>query len=268
MLKKLILCCISVLFAVTIFAQTQGDIEYALNEIAKPLGGVVNDAVLQDANTLGGLPHFQVTGGLNLRTISFHDPNNPDSTDEWTAGAISLEGRVGLFKGKSLAPTLGGFGSADLLLRFAFYPMGDDDSVSFVPLFGIGLKFGLLRESLTTPAISITGQFTASSKFSLSDESGTYAEFAMKVISVRADISKNLMIITPYAGFGFNINSLNADIWYDQGSSTVHDTYVVSPSVLKLYAGLHKKILLVGLNLEGGLSGESLYGALGLSVGL
>ncbi|OQX52550.1 MAG: hypothetical protein B5M53_08240, partial [Candidatus Cloacimonas sp. 4484_209] len=47
----------------SVFAQTQEDIEYALNEIAKPLGGVVNDAVLEDANTLGGLPHFQLTGG-------------------------------------------------------------------------------------------------------------------------------------------------------------------------------------------------------------
>jgi len=268
MLRKFIIFNVFILFAVMVFAQTQDDIEYALNEIAKPLGGVVNDAVLQDANTLGGLPHFQITAGLNLRTVSFHDPNNPDSTAEWTAGAISFEGRVGLFKGKSLAPTFGGFGSTDLLLRFAFYPMGDGDSVSFVPLFGIGLKLGLLRESLITPAISITGQFTGSSKFSLSDANGTYAEFAMRVISVRADISKNFLFITPYAGFGFNINSLSADIWYDQGFSTVHDTYVVSPSVLKLYAGLHKKILVVGLDLEGGLSGESLYGAFGLSVGL
>ncbi len=258
-----------ILLTISLFAQTQEDIEYALNEIAKPLGGVVNDAVLQDANTLGGLPHFQITGGINLRTVTFRDPNNPENTEEWTAGAISFEGRVGLFKGKSIAPTIGGFGSADLLLRLAFYPMGEENDKYFVPLFGLGLKLGILRESLITPAISITGQYTGSSKFELIDEeSETYAEFTMKVFSLRADVSKNLFIVTPYVGFGFNINSLEADIWYEQGILTAHDTYEVSPSALKVYAGLHKQLFFIGINLEGGLSGDTFYWALGLSAGI
>ena len=267
MLKSFIIL-IVLLLTVSLFAQTREDIEYALNEIAKPLGGVVNDAVLQDANTLGGLPHFQITGGINLRTVTFTDPNDPNNKVEWTAGAISLEGRVGLFEGKSIAIGVGGLGSCDLLLRLAFYPTAENDSIGFIPLFGVGLKLGILRESLTTPAISVTGQFTGSSKFDLSDESGTYAEFTMKVFSVRADVSKSFMIVTPYAGGGFNINSLGADIWYDQGSSTIHDTYDVSPSAVKFYAGLHKQIFFFGANLEGGLSGESFYWALGLSAGM
>lgn len=259
-----------ILLTISLFAQTQEDIEYALNEIAKPLGGVVNDAVLQDANTLGGLPHFQITGGINLRTVTFRDPNNPENTEEWTAGAISFEGRVGLFKGKSIAPTIGGFGSADLLLRLAFYPMGEENDKYFVPLFGLGLKLGILRESLITPAISITGQYTGSSKFELIDEeSETYAEFTMKVFSLRADVSKNLFIVTPYVGFGFNINSLEADIWYyDQFYSPVYDTYEVSPSATRFYAGLHKQLFFIGINLEGGLSGDTFYWALGLSAGI
>ena len=265
MFKSFIITFIT-LVTVSLFA-TQEDIEYALNEIAKPLGGVVNDAVLQDANTLGGLPHFQITGGINLRTVKFKDPNNPENDTEWTAGAISLEGRVGLFKGKAIGPTLGGFGSTDLLLRFAFYPMGEEDSTFFVPLVGIGLKFCLLRESLTTPAVSITGQFTGSSKFELADTtSEVYADFTMKVLSLRADVSKNFLIITPYAGLGFNINSMTADISWDYGTS--HDTYAVSPAALKLYAGLHKQLFFLSLNAEGGLSGETFYWALGLSGGM
>ena len=253
----------------SVFAQTQEDIEYALNEVAKPLGGVVNDAVLEDANTLGGLPHFQLTGGINLRTVSFRDPENPDSTNQWTAGAISLEGRIGLFKGNRIAPTIGGFGSADLLLRMAFYPVGNGDSVSFVPLFGMGLKIGILRESLSTPAVSITGQFTSSREFELSDTSGTYAAFTMNVFSLRADVSKNFIIVSPYAGFGFNINSLKADIWYkDQWGVRNSGHYDVSPSASRLYVGLHKQIFLLGLNLEGGLSGDTFYWAFGLSGGI
>ena len=268
MAKSLIFISV-LLFAVSVFAQTQEDIEYALNQIAKPLGGVINDAVLQDANTLGGLPHFQITGGINLRTVSFTDPTNPENTEKWTAGAFSFEGRIGLFKGKSLGPTVGGFCSADLLLRLAFYPIGEGDSLSFVPHFGMGIKLGLLRESLVMPAISVTVQFTGSSKFRLKDnESETYAEFTMKVFSLRADVSKNLFVVAPYAGLGFNINSLGADIWYEQGISTIHDTYAVSPSAFKVYAGLHKQIFIIGLNLEGGLSGDSFYGAFGISAGI
>jgi len=267
MVKNLIILFL-VLFAVSLSAQSQNDIEFALNEIAKPLGGVVNDAILQDANTLGGLPHFQITAGMNLRTVRFTDPNDPSNNVEWTAGAISVEGKVGLFEGKNVAIGVGGLGSIDLLLRFSFYPMGEGDSTTFVPLFGVGLKLGVIRESLTTPAISITGQFTGSSKFKLSDPSGTYAEFTMKVFSLHADVSKNFMLVTPYAGGGFNINSLGAEIWYDQGFSVVHDTYAVSPLAMKYYVGLHKQIFFFGVNLEGGLSGETFYWALGLSAGM
>jgi len=258
-----------ILFAVSLSAQTKEDIEYALNEIAKPLGGIVNDAVLEDANTLGGLPHFNVTAGINLRSVTFKDPDDPENNEEWTAGAISFEGRVGLFKGKSIAPTIGGVGSADLLFRLAFYPMGNDDSTSFVPLVGIGLKLGVIRESLTTPAISITAQYTGSSKFELSDSSGTYAEFTMKVLSFRTDVSKNLFIVTPYAGVGFNINSMNAHICYhDPCYMPCYESYAVSPSATRLYLGLHKQIFVLGLNVEGGLSGDKFYWAVGVSAGM
>jgi hypothetical protein len=258
-----------ILIPLLLFGQTQEDIEEALNQIAPPLGGVVNDAVLQNANTLGGLPHFRITGGVNLRTVKFTDPNDPNNNVEWTAGAINVEGRVGLFPGKSLAPTIGGFGSTDLLLRMAFYPVGEGDSVSFVPLFGIGLKVALMRESIAMPAISATIQYTASSQFSLEDDqSETYAEFTMRVFSLRADVSKNLFIVTPYAGLGFNYNSLDAEIWYQQGMNTQHGDYSVSPSVFKFYAGLNKEIFFFGLNLEGGMSGDSFYGALGISAGM
>ena len=204
---------------------------------------------------------------VNLRTVKFRDPNNPENNSEWTAGAFTFEGRVGLFKGKPIALTVGGLGSIDLLLRLAFYPMGEEDSTYFVPLLGIGVKVGLLRESLITPAVSITGQFTGSSVFELADTtSETYAEFKMKVLSLRADVSKNFLIASPYVGFGFNVNSLGADIWWNYGTS--RDTYAVSPFALKLYGGFHKQIFVVGLNVEGGLSGETFYWALGLSGGM
>jgi hypothetical protein len=268
-MKKLLFVAYVLLFACSIFGQTQENIEYALNEIAKPLGGVANDAILQDANTLGGLPHFRITGGINLRTVEFQDPEVPESLKTWTAGAINFEARIGLFEGKSLGPGFGGFGSTDLLLRLAFYPMGKNDSLSFVPLFGIGLKTAILRESLASPAISVSFQYTASQSFKLEDaQNEVYADFSMQVISVRADISKNIVFFTPYAGVGFNINSLSADIWYMEGIDRIHGEYIVSPSAVKLYGGIQKKILMVGLHGEVGLSAGAFYGALGLSAGI
>ncbi len=268
-MKRALFAVLCSMFWLSLFGQTQDDIEYALNEIAKPLGGVANDAILQDANTLGGMPHFRITGGINLRTIEFNDPEVPDSLTKWTAGALSFEGRIGLFKGKTLGPTFSGVGSTDLLLRFAFYPMGDKDSLRFVPLFGIGLKTALMRESLVAPAISVSLQYTASQAFELVDAGEeVYAKFNMRVFSMRADISKNLFVLTGYAGIGFNINSLDADIWYMEGLNRIHGQYTVSPSATKLYAGLQKYILIVGLHGELGLSGDVLYGALGLSAGM
>jgi hypothetical protein len=265
-MRRIIYVALFVLCAVSLFGQTQENIKYALNEIAKPLGGVANDAILQDANTLGGMPHFRITGGINLRTIEFRDPEIPDSIEKWTAGAISFEGRVGLFKGKSFGPTFDGVGSTDLLLRLAFYPI---DSVSFVPLFGIGVKTAIIRESMVTPAVSVSIQFTASQSFELEDAGEeVYAKFNMKVFSMRADVSKNLLILTGYAGLGFNINTLDADIWYMDGLDRVYGEYTVSPSAIKLYGGIQKRIFLIGLHGEVGLSGDALYGAFGLSAGM
>lgn len=267
-MKRLIFIAFLLMIA-PLFGQTQEDIEYALNEIAKPLGGVANDAILQDANTLGGLPHFRITGGINLRTIEFRDPEIPDSLTKWTAGAFSFEGRVGLFQGKSFGPVLSGVGSTDLLLRLAFYPTGNEDSLHLVPLFGIGVKTALMRESLVAPAISFSMQYTASKAFELVDEGEeVYAKFNMQVFSMRADISKDLFVLTGYAGIGFNINTLKADIWYMDGVDRIRGEYTVSPSATKLYAGLQKYILIVGLHGEVGLSGDVLYGAFGLSAGI
>ncbi len=268
-MKKILCVAFFTVLAISLFGQTQEDIEYALNEIAKPLGGIANDAILQDANTLGGMPHFRITGGINLRTVEFSDPEVPDSLKRWTAGAISFEGRIGLFKGKSLGPGFGGFGSTDLLLRLAFYPMGEGDSTAFVPLFGIGIKTAILRESLASPAISVSLQYTASQSFKLEDaDNELYADFKMQIISLRADVSKNVVFFTPYAGIGFNINSLSADIWYTDGLDRIHGEYIVSPSAFKLYGGVQKKIFMVGLHGEVGLSAGVLYGALGLSAGI
>ena len=147
--------------------------------------------------------------------------------------------------------------------------MGDDDSTAFVPLFGIGLKVGVIRESLTTPAVSLSIQYTASSIMTLKDDvNETYAEFTMKVFSMHADVSKNLLIINPYVGVGFNINSMGADIWHSEGFQRRHDTYSVSPIAAKFYVGVNKQIFVIGLNAEGGLSGETLYWAIGLSGGI
>jgi hypothetical protein len=77
------------------------------------------------------------------------------------APSFSATATIGIFGGASVAPTIGGIGSVDLLGSASWVPLRSIGSDDFRPnsadiAYGGGLRIGLLRESFTMPGASVS----------------------------------------------------------------------------------------------------------------
>lgn len=119
---------------------------------------------------LGILPRVSATAKANLVFIRL-----PDILAEGAGGATqrlndatgipapALSGTVsvGVYPGFSIAPTVGGIGAVDLLGSATWLPLETfgvegfgDDAPGFS--YGVGARLGVLRESFTTPGLSVS----------------------------------------------------------------------------------------------------------------
>lgn len=146
-------------------------------ESAQPQLGILlagGNPTLGTASTggirLGVLPRVSATAKVNAVFIRL-----PDILAESSGGAVqrlndvtgipapALSGTVsvGVYPGISIAPTVGGVGAIDLLGTATWLPLGTfqvegfrDDVPDFT--YGVGARLGVLRESFTTPGVSVS----------------------------------------------------------------------------------------------------------------
>jgi hypothetical protein len=112
---------------------------------------------------LGSLPRF--TLGLRVTAARVDLPpveRLASSADvDFPLGAISADASVGLYQGFALVPTVGGFGSVDILGSIGVIPLpsgeGFDDRAPFS--WSLGARLGILRESFTAPGVSVSGMY-------------------------------------------------------------------------------------------------------------
>lgn len=114
---------------------------------------------------LGVLPRFSATVQLSAARVRLPDIEDASTamTGRIEAPAPALSGSValGVFPGFSTSPTVGGIGSLDLLGSATWLPFNTigvdgfaEDAAEFA--YGFGARVGLLRESFTTPGISVS----------------------------------------------------------------------------------------------------------------
>ncbi|HUP88629.1 MAG TPA: hypothetical protein VM100_04745 [Longimicrobiales bacterium] len=127
--------------------------------------------------------------------------------DPSTAMSVNLDVAVGLYSGMTLAPTIGGFASIDLIGSVGRMGLKDDAGFESDPTsWAIGARIGILRESFTVPGVAVSatyrkigdvrwGNATNINEFTLADNS---------VTSVRATIGKRLFVFGATAGVGYD----------------------------------------------------------------
>jgi hypothetical protein len=146
-------------------------------ESAQPQVGVLvtgGNPTIGTASTgglrLGVLPRVSATAKANLVYARIPDIREirVGSTDARSYGDLSIiapslsgTATVGIFPGMSLAPTIGGIGSIDLLGTTSWLPLRSLASDDFRPSssdisYGGGLRVGLIRESFTMPGASVS----------------------------------------------------------------------------------------------------------------
>lgn len=196
---------------------------------------------------LGLLPRVSATGKVNLVLARVPDILESDGGGELAeeigipVPALSGTATIGLFPGLSLAPTLGGIGSVDLLAGATWLPIGALDTDGFAGdsddlALGFGARVGLLRESFTVPGVSLSLMYhrLGSVRYGNVCESASVAgtgndfergvcpgagdpgEFAAAVNtwSARAVVGKRLLGLGLTAGLGYDRSDSEVDFGF------------------------------------------------------
>ena len=154
----------------------------------------------------------------------------------------------------------------DIGIRFAMLPTIKYENVSFSYLnFGADIRYALLKESLITPDVSIgagyyftTGTigytFTANNLENLLTVTDTNIpldiSFQTQVIEAKAEISKSLVIITPYGGISGYTALSHADysIYNKSNSRTTSDDPLYG---VRIFGGASLNLAIVKFDLSG-----------------
>jgi hypothetical protein len=165
---------------------------------------------------LGGAPRIGVAGGAAGISVLVPDLSDAagarDRSPFVPAAEVTLA--LGVFDGLSLLPTVGGVFSIDLFGSgtFAFFP-GDQGFGGTVSVLSIGARVGMLRESFTLPAVTVSIARRFSGEVQLGDVAASdlgQVSVDPGITSLRGTVGKDFFAFGVLAGVG----------WDDFGSAT------------------------------------------------
>ncbi|HEY0674019.1 MAG TPA: hypothetical protein VGD27_17210 [Longimicrobiales bacterium] len=227
---------------------------------------------------LGALPKVSVAARLTGARLVIPDEETTDPSDELSsiARSLNVDASVGIFSGFSVLPTVGGFGSIDLLASYGKLSLADGDGFTDDPSsWGAGVRIGILRESFTAPGIAISGMYR-----SMGDlnhvvgqpelDAGTIMQLENnRALNLRATVGKRILMLGAVAGVGYD--RFYSDATYVQPFAP-NITEELETSATTLFGSLSWTMLILHIVGEGGVQradGESaVYGSLALRLSL
>lgn len=236
MRKLVVAIAASLVYAVPSFAQNALQERCGADAVCMRMGNVAELAQVRSGIALSGgnpLAGASSTLGLRLGAIprlsaavrmtgaQFEDPNFSDrGTDQTSiARSLNIDASVGIFGGMSLVPTVGGFGSIDVLASYGKLSLPDDFLQEDVQSWAAGVRVGILRESFTAPGVSVSAMYRkiddqqVGSTFSPQDGPGTYFTLSDSHLwSTRATVGKRILMLGAVAGVGYDKFSGKATI--------------------------------------------------------
>ncbi len=224
--------------------------------------------VFSSANTRGKFPH--ITIGMGYSSNSVNNVSDPGDTTNRTAKisgdypTLTLRVDIGISPGKSFAPMVGGFGSFDILYRYgilllphitAFHTISDNFYFNT-----FGFRFGILRDSPITPAISLNYRYSKTRmgfNFTPKPDSGYLSP---KAQSVFLSISKKFVAILPY--FGVGIDMVSASGKYNKWGANKF----FEKNAPKVFGGIQLSLPVLNFNFEGGNTVSGKYFGIGVKL--
>jgi hypothetical protein len=167
------------------------------------------------ASTLGrrfGLaPRVSGAGRLTLVPMKLPAIRERGDNISMLVPTANADFTIGLISGLSILPTVGGFGSIDLLASAGIMRIAGKGFESGLPLsYAGGIRFGVLRESFTAPGISVTAMYRGLNNIEFgtptfsANDSAHYRIEGMNVLSLRATASKRIMFVGATIGAGYD----------------------------------------------------------------
>lgn len=138
--------------------------------------------------------------------------------------AVSVQTTVGLFHGYSPLATAGGVASLDLVGRLSYgrLPTGKGFDHPSVWGLAVGLRLGVLRESLTLPGVSVTATYGRSGMVSFGDPDGVATDGAIRGavsgLHATAAVSRRVFGLRLGSGLSFDRYSSDVQVRYSPGS--------------------------------------------------
>jgi hypothetical protein len=245
----------------------------AVDDAARGLGQAVagGSPMTAPAATTGGLGHFLASLGVGITRVDIEDPQRESGTVDFLLPTAGARVAVGLTSGLASGGAIAGAGSIDLLGRLGVVTARDEieDASS---LYGIGVRVGILGETPLTPAVSVALERAWTEEIVYGEEDEVVFRGDVAVTSLRADISKDLVFLSPYAGAGLDRTRIDASYVIPEELSTL-GTEVrgsVDPASTHhvFYVGTDLSLLLLTASVEGGVYDGGAFAALAIRAGL
>jgi len=209
---------------------------------------------------IGGAPRFGVS--VRAAGVSVVVPDLTDAAGARTQShfvpAADVTVALGVFEGLGVLPTVGGVLSLDVLASggLAFFPAGQGFGGKLSTL-SVGARVGLLRESFTLPAVTLSVARRFGGDVALGDvAAGDRAQVSTDpgITSLRATAGKDLFAFGLLAGVGWDDFSSETTLRATNGSGGfTQNTADVETSRRTYFAGISKQLgVLSWMSLEVG----------------
>jgi hypothetical protein len=245
----------------------------AVDDAARGLGQSVagGSPMTAPAATTGGLGHFLASIGIGVTRIDIEDPQRESGTVEFLLPTAGARFAVGLTSGLASEGPIGGAGAIDLLGRVGIVTARDEIEDAS-KLYGIGVRVALLGETPLTPAVAVALEqaWTEEIVYGEPDEVSFRGDVA--VTSLRADISKDLVLLSPYAGAGIDRTRIDASYVIPAELSTLGTEIrgSIDPAGTHhvFYVGTDLSLLLLTASIEGGVYDGGAFATLAIRAGI
>jgi opacity protein-like surface antigen len=242
----------------------------AIEDAARGLGQTVagGSPMTAPAATTGGLGHFLASVGVGVTRVEIEDPQRSSGTADFFLPTAGARIAVGVSDGIGAG---GGLGSVDLLGRAGILT-ARDRIADATNVYGLGIRVGLLGETPLTPAASVSLERAWTEEIAFGEPDEVSFRGDIGVTSIRADLSKAFLLVSPYVGIGLDRTRVDASYSIPEDLSTagrdIQGSIDPSSTHQTLYAGIDLSLLLLAASVEGGVYDGGAFAAFAVRAGL
>ena len=205
-----------------------------------------------------------------MTRVEFEDPQRDSGSVDFFLPTAGARLAIGITDGIASTGPVPGLGAVDFLGRVGALTARDEIEDA-ATTYGLGLRVGILGETALTPAISVSLLRTWTEEIVYGDPVEVSFRGDLTVTSLRADLSKSFVFLSPYVGIGFDRTGIDASYAIPAELSTSGDDIEGSmdPSSTHqaVYAGIDLSLLVLTASIEGGIYDEGAFAALAVRAG-